>query len=502
MKPLSAALATVLTAVLAVVVLVSPPAQAGTASTLGVGSSPSIYVDPATGTAHVVWINTADHTLTYCRVPRGATSCSVTTSLPAPAGGPIGFPARATILRTSPSSLAVVMAIPETDKTYSWVSSNGDGAWLQAGVHGSVGQQVAAGPAFYNPVGWKGFVLGAGGRVWRTMGTDDASSTTHATLTGGGVIDFQVAPLPTGNQTIAVGNDGTTATLWRTPTGSDPRNQAGWGPATALGAMSNTRLGHGPSGVYLFGSSAAGQVVRKWDQASTSFGPPTVVANEAGHVNDVTVGPSGAVAAIWRRNEAAGGNRLQLALSPDGTSYGVTTIAREDSAMADMEVALSDNGGFAVWEGATTGATSQIRIADLSTVPDPVPPPTTPTTTPITPTPTTPTAATRTVTAKVAGGTVSLTVPNLCVPPGTKLVAKVDGKKGAGRKATFKKVVRVDFFSGKLLKKDRSAPFTQTLRIPRPKAGATYTVTAKVHVSVTRGKAATKKIAATVTTCG
>src|SRR4051794_12396345 len=61
-----------------------PPSQPVTPITIGDGYLAGVTVDDA-GTAHIAWLgNEFDpNTLHYCRLPRGATACAVTTQIAA-----------------------------------------------------------------------------------------------------------------------------------------------------------------------------------------------------------------------------------------------------------------------------------------------------------------------------------------------------------------------------------------------------------------------------------
>lgn len=179
------ATATAIAALAALAVV--PAAQAGTPSTIGQGRSPAISVDPATGTAHIAWPNSAAGTLTYCRVPRGATACQITRTLAAPAPAVSGYPDAPFVLRVG-ANLVITMPVYATDKTYLWASANEGESWFgPTEIYDAVSQGTEATLPTVAPAAWpNSVVFGAGGTVWRSNGSADAALTTRATLTGGG----------------------------------------------------------------------------------------------------------------------------------------------------------------------------------------------------------------------------------------------------------------------------------------------------------------------------
>lgn len=502
-------------AAIACVLICSAPASAGTPTTIGEGSRPHVITD-ADGSAHLVWINSSAGTLTYCHVPRGAGACDRARNLPQP-GGVSGAPAATYILRSSGGNLVAVMPVFGADRTYSWASTDNGVTWTGPNrIHDAVPMLNPSSEPFAGLLGNDVVFASAGAIVWRSNGTADQNKTTHADLAGGGT-DFAIAKVGTNRVVGAGSQDGTTT--YRNTDGNDPPEIAGnWSPAKTIpGELDTTRVASGPSGAFLFGSagpvSDPRQEIRRFDANTNTFGPPTVLANEIGYVNDVSVGASGAVAAIWRRNEPSGGNRLQLALSPGGAGpWAVSTIAREDVVMSDMDVSLApDNAGWAVYEGVGGGATSQIRLADLTAIPEPAAPgdggggtpvtPVTPVTPPTPPTPPRPPAVKR-ITASVKGATLTLGVPRACIPSGRPFVATLTWKKQRRKGNLFVKVRRTDFYVGKKrLKIDKKAPFRQTLRIPNPKKGQKYSFRARAFIKVKRGAGPKKSIRTTLTVC-
>ncbi|MCU0314770.1 MAG: hypothetical protein MUC84_12010, partial [Solirubrobacteraceae bacterium] len=159
-----------------------------------------------------------------------------------------------------------------------------------------------------------------------------------------------------------------------------------------------------------------------------------------------------------------------------------------------------DGSGWAVWEGAG-GA---IRAVRLEPYPEPGPPaPAPPPATPAPSTPTTPVPAGRRVRASVPGASITFGLPKACVQPGQTFRVTLSWKRQKRKGNTFVKVTRADFFIGsKVVKVDRKAPFTQTLRVTASaRRGSTITVRARAFIKVKKGKAPKKSIRSTIKVC-
>jgi hypothetical protein len=500
-------------AALVCALLVPSAAHAGTPFTIGEGNDPSVYTQPDTGTAHVVWQNESSSGYTYCAIPRGATACASPKNLGTFTGSSVGT---AYILRDTGNTLRIVAGEGITGTVHVITS-------LDLGANWGAWTKLYGGPGMPNMrEALQPFIRGTevvmpsfGSFVLSTPlnGTENAFNANadfdngNPGDTGAMSYDTAAAPTPDG-RVVLVGNDLATATfrLLNAPA-SDVNLEGSWGPATGIaGPLDTTHLAAGSTGTYLFGSGAGvgGGVpeIRKWNGAG--FDAPVTLDNDTAYINDVTVGPTGLVAAIWRRNDpGAAGNRLKMATSGTGEpgSFTTATIGREDAIMGGMNVSLAgDNAGWVTYEGQGSGATSRIRLVDTSVVPDP---PVPPATTPVTPAPTpakplpkpvTPKKTTKTASVTSNGATISLGVPNTCIPSGKPFIATLSWKKQKRKGNKFVKITRTDFYIGsKRLKIDKKAPFRQTLRIPSPKKGQTYKLKARAYIKVKKTKRVPKK---------
>lgn len=486
--------------------LLAPAARAGAPFTVGEGQDPHLHVD-GDGSAHVVWHE--DHDLIhYCRVPRGASACAARQALTAglERGSDATF-----VLPGAPGTLHWLMPHHLDAKTYLWRSADGGATWSErtqiyshgGGTHatepvpGPQAGQVSL--ATFNPTSHAYAAALDGG---------EAAFDSTAQLSGGGGYDLQLARTTDGGL-VAVANDLEDASFFFMAGGREPSDDAAWSAASPIGPGRDTRVAGGPSGAYVLARVGAGtrsphMEIRRWQ--GTAFGPPFSIP-EDGHAGDLHVGPSGAVAAVFRVD--GGPDQLRLALSVDGGgSFALRTIALHDAAMDGMDVALApDDGGFAVYEGAggSTGAKAQIVVVSTDPVPtaDAAASPQSasgPSPAASSPRP----AAIRRVVRDVRGAQLMLDVPGACLPAGTRRFTARLSLRRLPRRGTFVSVRRVDFLLGtRRVGRDRRAPFVQTIRIPAPVAGRTYRVRARVYVKRSRQRRLQRKtLPARIAVCG
>lgn len=477
----------------------APAAHAGTPFTVGEGRAPHLIVDGA-GTAHVVWNNEASQ-IFYCQVPRGATACAAP---PTVLDVGLEYGAAATYLVPGGGgTLYWVMPHYVNGETYVWTSTDNGATWgPRSKLYDFGGGTDSTEPVLGPRAGEITFAAwNTSPTVWgAALDAGESAKDDRSTLSGGGGYDLMVAPTGDGGL-VGVTNDLANASFFRMAPGADPSDQGAWSGANPIGPGRDTRLAGGPGGAYMLatvphGDGGAHQEIRKW--TGSGFSPPFSIP-EYGYINDIHVGPSGAVAAIFRVN---GGHRLRMATSTDGGgNYALSTIAIDDVVMDSMDVALApDDRGWATYTGGggSSGARVQIRVVETTPVaeapadgsggggmvsPDP------------------PSILRRTRT--VGGAQLLFEVPGNCVPQTGRLAVRLSVRRFP-RRGTFVNVKRVKFYVGKRLrKKDRRAPFVQTITIPNPVAGRTYRVRAKAFVKRKRTRRLQRvAVAAPVTVCG
>jgi hypothetical protein len=487
-----------------IALLLPSAAHAGEPFTVGTGRAPHLVVD-ADGTAHVTWSDVLAKKVKYCQVPRGQRACAAPgATLDMPGASEPGLPF---LVRGPGATLYIAMAHYVSEDTLLWTSNDNGATWTTgpAKIYDAPNTTDSSDPVLGPQAGEITFAsFNPSKLIWsaRIDGSEAAKKSSDAAdLPGGGGYDLGVGLRDDGGL-IAAGNDLNRAYWWRMEPGAEPSATPSWVGPNDLGVMDTTRVAGGPTGAYILGTAGeagSGQRMEIRRYAGGLMGPPIVLAEETGYINDVTVAPSGVVGAIWRRNGDP--DDLRFARSKDGAGpYAVTVIAQEEGTLANMDVGLGNDGeGFAVYEGREAGNPQalEIRLAD---------------TTPLDATPVaggggaaggdTPLPATRRVSARVPGATLRLGVPRQCIPPGRPFVATLTWARQKRKRNLFVKVSRTDFFIGaRRVKTDRTAPFRQTLTIPRPQAGQTYRLRARATIKVRRGKAPKKSVFATLRVC-
>ena len=463
--------------------LVAPSAHAGVPFTVGEGRAPHVALGPA-DTAHVVW-NDETGKVFHCRLPRGAGACDPLSTIETGTSD-----ANPYALVTPDGAILIAMPHYVDEKTYLWRSTDDGRTWSPRQTIYNWGGGTDVTEPILGPQPGR-ITFAASNKmatVWSAaIDGSEADRADHATLSGTGDFDFQIAPTTDGGL-VAVGNDQQVAAFHRMAPGTDPRDPASWSAPTKLpGQDDTTRVAGGSSGTYMLstvGPTDAHMNLRRW--TGSGFSAP-VEEPDFGYINDIHVGPSGTVAAMWRTNDPDG-NLLRLALSKDaGGSYELATIAQEDSVMSSMDVVLAgDDLGLAVYESAhpTNNARALIRAVNTSPIAAVSPNP--------------PSVARKTL--KVPGAKLRLDLPGNCVEENSSFNALVSAKKKRGSNR-FRRIKRVQFFlGGARLKKDRKKPFAITVPTDDLEARQEYTLRAAVKVKLKGGKA-TRSISAIVQVC-
>jgi hypothetical protein len=482
----------------AVAALAAPTtADAGPRFSLGQGKAPHVVVDPDTGTAHAVWSN-GDTTM-ECNVPRGATSCS-----PQPVN--MNFPAdkpntdQPWIVRAADGTLYIYVARYVWNDAYLSRSTDGGVTW-SPGIpvyKPSPGSGGIAGTDKTEPVLFPSGEItmasfNGGGNVFAArLDGAEAGGGPVATLPsiGPGHFNYDIQVVPTGDGgMIGAAHDGP-GWIWRMTPGADPSLSSSWSvPAQFTDATDETRVASGPSGTYVLSVEPGGTfrhvLIRKL--SSADFAPPVEAESQQGYITDLTEGPSGTVAGVWRTNGSDPSNRLRFATSSDGSAFNTVTIARGTEVFADLDVSIaSDNKGFAVWEAGD----GTIGMASTDPIDDPNSPPGTGITTLELP------QGTFTLDARPGGG-------KSCINPGGKTTVRLGFKRKKKKGNVWVKVFRVDFSQdGKLLKKVKKPPFKRTIKVKatQPK-GSFIEVRARAFIKVHHGKTPKKSVRVRIPVC-
>jgi hypothetical protein len=473
---------------IAAVLALAPAADAGQRFSLGTGSDPHVLVEPAGGTAHVVWLDGKQ--TKFCNVPRAATSCT-------PQTVNMGYPAdsepdKPWLLRAADGTLYIFVA--------RYVASD---AWLAKSTDG--GATWSTGILVYKAVNIAGTdktepilfpdgevaiaSFNGGGNVFAAKldGSEAGNPTAPVAQLGDfGGFKYNLQIVPTGNGgLIAVAHD-TPGAFWLMTPGADPSLTSSWSvPGTFSSTADETRVASGPGGVYVLDNEPGGTfrhvLVRKL--SSAGFTAPVEAEGQQGYIPDLTEGPSGTVAGAWRTNGSDPSNRLRFSTSKNGSAFTTVTIARGGEVFDDLDVSIaSDDKGFAVWEDNAHG----IAMASTDPIVDENAPP-----------------GTGTTKVEYANATVTLGGVKGCVPAGGSTKVTLGFKLKQRKGNVWIKPLRVDFsVGGKLVKKVKKAPFKATIKVKAsaPK-GSFVEVAARAFIKVHKGKTPKKSVRVRIAVC-
>jgi|GEM_PF-6817566 len=355
----------------------APATALATPIDLGVGSLPSLLVDPA-GSAHVVFAAPGGET--YCRLPRGAGACDVETPLPLPDAQGV-----AKILRRPSDGALFIVQAADGERALTWLrASFDDGASWQGPT------AIAAGARHLDDA-----LLTADGQSIVTIADDaGAVDVQDAPLAGPAptaALDLERRPdggafapndggsavqLPDGRILAAV--DGVLATRWRLFEGGDVYDENAWQPfgaATIRGAGSPA-LTSGGRGTFLLSqrqvpaqrgrrTSRAPFALRSFDAARrrwraardagadrTVFGGAALSQDAGGRLQLAWTSDSGHVACVVY---ARTGPRASSWFGRSTTLF--RTSRRGARPITPAVAAAPDGRGFAVWASAGTTTT-------------------------------------------------------------------------------------------------------------------------------------------------
>jgi len=362
MRPVrSTALAIV--SVVAGLVLVAP-AGAATPLTIGTGHKPGVAVDAA-GTAYIAWFGPESTTtsLNFCRLPRGASACDVTTTIAAP-GTTLSRP-----FVTVDGALVRVVSYrygltgARFDQIWEFTSADG-GATFDAGHPVGIApfDEAVRGPGDTLTVATNAESTGLAVQNVPLDGTD--AGATEAILSADHPYNGTVGLA--GPAMVAVFADASGNAQVRT-SGGVLNDASTWTPPVDLGYADYPRLAGGPSGLFLLsGTPANALTVRKFD--GTTFNAGAKIADIADDAQaHLTEDPAGRLHAVFAHNTAAG-LELGYATSDNGTSWKSGPLLTQTDATQSIgalrAATAPDHIGVAAWETAS-GGTSDVRVLGI-----------------------------------------------------------------------------------------------------------------------------------------
>ena len=340
-------------------------AGAATPVTIGAGHKPGVAVDPA-GTAYIAWYGPESNvtSLHFCRLPRGASACAVTTTIAAP-GTTLSRP----FVTVDGATVRVIsyrygLTGPRFDEIWEFTSTDG-GATFDAGH--SIGvvpfDEAARAPGDTVLVATSAFFEGLVVQNVPLAGSSAGES--RAVLSGDHVYNGTVG-LADANTPVTVFADASGNAQVRRATGVNLNDPAAWAPAVDIGYADYPRLAGGPSGLFLLsGTLSNALTVRKYD--GTTFGSGVTIAPVGDDAQaHLTEDPAGRLHAVYGHFTAAG-IELDYATSDDGTAWqsGPLLVSTDVSqGFNDLRAAVAaDHVGVAAWD--TAGSSSEVRVMGI-----------------------------------------------------------------------------------------------------------------------------------------
>jgi hypothetical protein len=351
------------------------PITPATPITIGPGENATVTVD-ATGTAHIAYLGVEPgaNTLHYCAIPRGATACSVQTTLP-----------------TDPTSTSLEHPLVVLNGTAIQVVSyrygNSTGPFSQDLVYTSTDGGASFGPGvsvgvnpFHLAIPGPGNTVSTitdadssdGGTLFQRVPLDGSSAgTTRANLSTSHLYEGALG-LVDANTLIATMSDASDNTFWReSSAGGDPNDVTTWTPEQSLGVARTPHFAYGPAGVFLIGGDSG--VLKSHKFNGSGFDAPV----------DIPAGDGGGeVPQSFATQDASGRMHVTLpqitaqcckllyATSDDGTHWAARQFQLGTDLPGQTEVAAAaDHIGFAVWHTGT-GSSAQVQALPVGPTAD------------------------------------------------------------------------------------------------------------------------------------
>jgi hypothetical protein len=325
---------------------------------LGEGNEAGVAVDAA-GTAYASWVgNGADPTsLNYCRLPRGAIACDVSTQLPAP-GTSLSRPF-VVVSGTRVDVISYRYGISGPHFSTVWMLRSTDG-----GASFDAGREIGT-VAFYDAIVGPGdtvSLIANNSSIFQNVpiGSPGSRVETEVHLADDHPYSPSVGLIDAGTPIAAFAN-GSSAAQFRRYTGSGSLNDpASWTPAQDFSPYAAyLRFASGPTGLFLQSDDANGNiVVQKFN--GTAFGAPVPIPGPAhefsGGAKDMFQDAGGRLHVVWPFGDATGAH-IGYATSDDGVKWSTATMesgpdpSNVAQGAGEMRLAVApDHIGVAVWQ--------------------------------------------------------------------------------------------------------------------------------------------------------
>jgi hypothetical protein len=320
---------------------------------IGAGNDAAVTVDAA-GTAHIAFNGNepGSNTLHYCKLPRGATACSVQSEIP---GAASTTSLEHPFVVVNGNTIQVVsyrygFSSGSFGQDIVFTSTDGGATW---GGSASVGQNP-----FYLAILGPGNAVSTitrvdssdGGTIYQRVPLDGSSAgNTRANLSPSHLGDSSLG-LIDANTPIATMSDLSDNAFWRRYTGAgDPNDAANWTPEQPVGLVRTPHFAYGPNGVFLIGGDNGVLKSRKYNGGG--FDAPVTIPGDAGEVPQAfaTQDPGGRTHVVMPQITAQC-CKILYATSDDGANWAARQFQLGTDLPGQMQVsAAADHLGFAVW---------------------------------------------------------------------------------------------------------------------------------------------------------
>ena len=332
---------------------IAAAARGATPVAIGDGRQPAVAVDAA-GTAYISWIGpeSLNTSLHFCRLPRGATACAVSSTIATP-GDSLTRPfvqVEGNVVRVL--SYRYGLTGDRFDADFLFTSTDA-GATFDAGI------PVGTTP-FYDAVSGPGAGISlathavTGGEFYQRVPTDGTSAGESRALLSTTHLYVGAVALLDANTPLVVYADGSGNAQFRRYAGAgDPNDAANWTPAQDIGVADWAHVTSGPIGLFLLATDSNRAVhVRKYAGGS-GFGAPVAIPGASGESPQdyIVQDPAGRLHVLLPQITAQG-SRLFYATSDNGTAWQTTQFAFEPFAAQVRAAVAADHRGVAVWESA------------------------------------------------------------------------------------------------------------------------------------------------------
>jgi len=353
--------------VFAVAALVPATVQGAAPITIGSGHKPGVALDAA-GTAYIAWYGPepTTSTLRFCRLPRGAATCDIAETIPAP-GTSLSRP----FVSVTGTTVRVVsyrygLSGPNFAEVWEFISTDG-GQTFDAG-------RAIGYPAFDEAVVGPGDTLSVAtnavteGLLFQNMPLDGVGSagTAYANLSTDHPYNGTVGLVDAATPLVVFANGSSLAQFRRYGGAGSLNDAASWTAPVDIGYADYPRLAGGPSGLFMLAGTESGAlVVRRWD--GTTFAPGVTISGGGDDAQaHLTQDPAGRLHAVFGFGTAEGLHLIH-ATSDDGVSWQPGLVFTEAGTVGIgylRAAAAADHVGVVAW-GSTINGTPEIRVAAI-----------------------------------------------------------------------------------------------------------------------------------------